>query len=71
MEREACIDGPGALHHDICRGIERRKIFWEDFDREDFTQQFKTHENRGVGAADKAVIQLVRVQPYQLPDSDT
>jgi predicted AAA+ superfamily ATPase len=26
---------------------------------------------KGVGAADKAVIQLVRVQPYQLPDSDT
>jgi hypothetical protein len=24
-----------------------------------------------VGAADKAVIQLVRVQPYELPDSDT
>ena len=27
MPRKARIDAPGALHHIICRGIERRKIF--------------------------------------------
>jgi hypothetical protein len=27
MPRRTRIDAPGALHHIICRGIERRKIF--------------------------------------------
>jgi hypothetical protein len=27
MPRKARIDAPGALHHIICRGIERRRIF--------------------------------------------
>jgi hypothetical protein len=31
----------------------------------------KTHNFMGVGAADKAAIQLVKVQPYQLLVSDT
>jgi REP element-mobilizing transposase RayT len=30
------------LHHIICRGIERRRIFWEDSDREDFIQRLET-----------------------------
>jgi putative transposase len=42
MPRRARIDAPGALHHIICRGIERRKIFWEDSDREDFVQRLET-----------------------------
>jgi len=36
MPRSARIDAPGALHHIICRGVERRSIFREDKDREDF-----------------------------------
>jgi putative transposase len=32
MPRRARIDAPGALHHIIVRGIERRKFFREDFD---------------------------------------
>src|SRR4030042_6536355 len=36
MPRLARIDAPGVLHHLIIRGIERRKIFWNDQDREDF-----------------------------------
>jgi len=36
MPRQARIDIPGALHHIIGRGIERRKIFQDDIDREDF-----------------------------------
>lgn len=32
MPRQARIDAPGALHHIICRGIERRKIFRDDED---------------------------------------
>ena len=36
MPRKARIDAPGALHHIICRGIERRKIFNDDKDRDNF-----------------------------------
>ena len=36
MPRQARIDAPGALHHIIVRGIERRKIFNDDQDRHNF-----------------------------------
>ncbi len=36
MPRKARIDAPGALQHVIIRGIERRKIFRSDYDRENF-----------------------------------
>ena len=36
MPRHARIDIPGALHHIICRGIERGDIFLDDQDRNDF-----------------------------------
>ena len=35
MPRQPRLDTPGALHHVMGRGIERKKIFREDFDRED------------------------------------
>jgi len=40
MPRKARIDAPGALHHIIVRGIERRKIFYDDKDRENFLERF-------------------------------
>jgi REP element-mobilizing transposase RayT len=42
MPRRARIDSPGALHHVICRGIERRRIFWEDSDHDDFLKRLET-----------------------------
>lgn len=39
MPRKARIDAPGALHHIIVRGIERRKIFWDDEDRDAFVNR--------------------------------
>lgn len=36
MPRRARIDVPGALHHIIVRGIERRRIFSDDRDRDNF-----------------------------------
>ena len=36
MPRKSRIDTPGALHHIMARGIERRKIFNDDKDRNDF-----------------------------------
>ena len=39
MPRQARIDAPGALQHIICRGIERRAIFQDDVDRDDFVRR--------------------------------
>ena len=39
MPRSARLDSPGILHHVIIRGIERRKIFWDDDDREDLVER--------------------------------
>jgi REP element-mobilizing transposase RayT len=36
MPRKSRIDAPGALHHIIARGIERRKIFQDDHDHNNF-----------------------------------
>jgi putative transposase len=36
MPRQSRIDAPGALHHVMIRGIERREIFQDDKDRESF-----------------------------------
>ena len=36
MPRKARIDAPGALHHIIVRGIEKRNIFLDDTDRNSF-----------------------------------
>jgi len=39
MPRKSRIDAPGALHHIICRGIEQRPIFKDDFDRDRFVER--------------------------------
>jgi REP element-mobilizing transposase RayT len=39
MPRKARIDAAGALHHIIVRGIKRRKIFWDDADRDSFVNR--------------------------------
>ena len=39
MPRKARLDTPGALHHVMIRGLERRKIFWDDEDRGDFLER--------------------------------
>ena len=41
MPRQARIDAPGALHHIICRGIERRNIFRDDTDRDNFVLRLR------------------------------
>ena len=42
MPRKARIDAPGALHHIICRGIERRQIFEDAKDRNHFVERLGT-----------------------------
>jgi putative transposase len=39
MPRKARIDAPGALHRIIIRGIERKRIFFDDGDRNDFLER--------------------------------
>lgn len=39
MPRQARIDAPGALHHIIIRGIERKAIFKDDADRHNFLKR--------------------------------
>jgi len=41
MPRTARLDAPGVLHHVIIRGIERRKIFRNNKDREDFIERLE------------------------------
>ena len=42
MPRKARIDAPGALHHIVARGIERRSIFEDDTDRDNFISRLET-----------------------------
>jgi REP element-mobilizing transposase RayT len=42
MPRQARIDIPGLLHHVIVRGIEKRPVFLDDQDREEFLSRFAT-----------------------------
>jgi len=39
MPRKSRIDTPGALHHIIARGIDRKNIFKDDKDRDDFLER--------------------------------
>ena len=42
MPRLARLDAPGVLHHVIIRGIERRNIFKDDQDRNNFLERLAT-----------------------------
>jgi len=42
MPRKARIDAPGALHHIMVRGIEKRDIFYDDHDRDIFIKKLGT-----------------------------
>jgi len=39
MPRQPRLDAPGVLQHVMARGIERRKIFWDDKDRASFLER--------------------------------
>jgi putative transposase len=43
MPRRSRIDAPGALHHIIARGIERKAIFLDDHDRADFLERLASN----------------------------
>ena len=41
MPRKSRIDTPGLLHHIVARGIERKKVFRDDADRNDFLSRLE------------------------------
>ena len=54
MPRSSRLDAPGVLHHIMIRGIERRKIFKNDKDHEDFLDRLsillpETKKRKGPG----------------------
>jgi len=40
MPRRSRIDAPGALQHIVVRGIERKRIFKDEADRDQFLERF-------------------------------
>ncbi len=63
MPRKARIDAPGALHHIICRGIERGLIFQDNTDRDDFIKRLSA-------ILSDTSIRLRRIMPgrlFQIP----
>ena len=49
MPRGARLDAPGVFHHVWARGIERRKLFLDDDDRENFLQRLTLACAKGAG----------------------
>ena len=47
MPRFARLEAPGILHHVIGRGIERKKIFYNDTDRSDFIDRLAALAEEG------------------------
>jgi len=47
MPRRSRVDAPEAIHHIIARGIERTRIFRDEFDRNNFLHSVKRGEELG------------------------
>ncbi len=59
--RKARIDASGAFHHIIVREIERRKIFWDDADRDSFFDRHsRVASDTGAGCFAWALIPTTR-----------
>ena len=63
MPRQARIDAPGALHHIVIRGIERRGIFEDDEDRKDFLERLSGLLQEVDGSAVNRAVQRVEKDP--------
>ena len=69
MPRTARLDTPGLLHHIMIRGIERRKIFSDDKDRENLIKRLSILDGKaedippcGISQAQPASTVLSRVR---------
>ena len=61
MPRGPRLDAPGTLHHVMVRGIERRRIFESDRDREDFRNRLML--KRRVGLTGRQLSEALRMSP--------
>ena len=70
MPRLARLDAPGVIHHIFIRGIERRKIFRDNRDRENFLQRLGnlllSHMNMP-GCGEKALVGTVILKLIRQP----
>jgi len=64
MPRIARLDAPGVLHHVMIQGIERRKLFRNNKDREDFIKRLE------ILLKDK-LLNFKRASRIQLPRFDS
>ncbi|MFZ0611265.1 MAG: hypothetical protein WAM73_03420 [Desulfobacterales bacterium] len=70
MARKSRIDAPGALHHIIIRGIDRRSIFTDARDYQNFlerlgnilTDEIKSQSWRRAVAHSRALISIVAIE---------
>ena len=70
MARKSRIDAPGALHHIIIRGIERRSIFADARDYQNFlkrlgnilTDEIKSQSRRRAVAYSRVIISIVAIE---------
>ena len=51
MPRQARLDSPGTLHHVIIRGIDKKEIVGDEYDRSDFGAQLAIELTEGYGLA--------------------
>jgi predicted XRE-type DNA-binding protein len=78
MARKSRIDAPGVLHNIIVRGIERRSIFVDAQDYENFikrlgnilTDEIKSQSRRRVVARSRAVISIVAIEQMGFSGAD-
>ena len=78
MARKSRINSPGALHHIIVRGIERRSIFVDTQDYENFLDhlgnilsgEIKNQSRRRAVARSRAVISIVAIEQMGFSGAD-
>jgi REP element-mobilizing transposase RayT len=76
MLRKARIDASGALHHTIARGIDRNRIFQDDYDQKNFIERLPAilNETKTVCYAWALIPNyfhlLLRTELYQKSDCD-
>ena len=78
MARKSRIDAPGVLHHIIVRGIERRSIFIDAQDYENFlkrlvnilSNEIKSQSRPRAVARSRAVISIVAIEQMGFSGAD-
>ena len=65
VPRQGRIDMPGSLHHIICRGIERRDIFSDDLDRDEFLSRLIELTTISLGGREMGMTEVVLARLFK------